>query len=136
MAEDLVAPGVPRILRAFVGTDADTPLSSAVRVKRNHPSTGLSQEFDLVAACGDHALVCETRSRLRPADVDAFVELMQQARSYLPEYEGKRIIGALGTLYADDSVVRCGERAGLLVLTLGQDLMEVRNSPGFVPRAF
>jgi hypothetical protein len=39
-------------------------------------------------------------------------------------------------LYVDPSVVTFAERRGLIVLGTGEDLMEVLNSPGFVPRTY
>jgi len=36
----------------------------------------------------------------------------------------------------DESVVRYGEKQGLIVLGFEEDVMEVLNSPGFAPRAF
>jgi hypothetical protein len=59
MAEDLVAPSVPRILRTVLGCPEDTVDSVAVRVRRRHPDTGHTQEFDVVAACGDYVLTCQ-----------------------------------------------------------------------------
>lgn len=133
MAEDLVAPSVPRIFSEIARCDG--LLTSAVRVRCELPG-GRNREFDVVAQCGDRVLIVETRSRLRPDDVEAFVQAMAEARDYLPEHAGRKLIGALATLYPDPSLVRAAERAGLLVLGLGPDLMEVKSAPGFVPREF
>jgi hypothetical protein len=40
----------------------------------------------------------------------------------------------LASLGVDDSLVRYAERAGFLVLAVGDQVMELRNSPGFEPR--
>jgi len=137
MAEDLVAPSVPRILRQTVGCPDDRVESVAVRVRRLHPTDRRrKREFDVVAACGEHVLINETRSRLDAQGVEDFAQRMPEERDFFPEYAGKKFVGAVASLYVDESVVRYGEKQGLIVLGFEEDVMEVLNSPGFAPRAF
>jgi len=137
MAEDLIAPSVPSVLRQMVACPDDPVESVAVRVKRLHPADrGRSQEFDVVAACGEYVLINETKSRLDPQVVQRFAQRMPQARDFFPEYAGKKFIGAIASLYVDESLMRYGERHGLIVLGFGTDVMQVLNSPGFVPKTF
>ena len=136
MAEDLVAPSIGRILRQTIGGNGNDLEYLAVRVRKRHPITKQNQEYDVVAVCGDYMLINETKSSLRPRDVENFVSVLSQAREFFPEYASKSIIGALGSLYVDDSLVRRGEKAGLIVLGFGEDVMEVLNQPGFVPKVF
>jgi hypothetical protein len=137
MAEDLVAPSVPRILRETVGCPDGLVESIAVRVRRLHPTDrGRSQEFDVVAVCGEHVLINETKSNLNPRDMEEFAQQMAEARDFFPEYADKKFIGAIASLYVDESVARYGEKQGLIVLGFGEDVMEVLNSPGFVPKSF
>ena len=137
MAEDLVAPSVPRILRLTVGCPDDRVESLAVRVRRLHPTDRhREREFDVVAACGEYVLINETKSRLDAQSVEDFAQRMPEARDFFPEYADKKFIGAIASLYVDESVVRYGEKQGLIVLGFGEDVMEVLNSPDFVPRVF
>jgi hypothetical protein len=137
MAEDLVAPSVPRILSTVIGCPEDRIDSVAVRVfRRSSVDPSRSQEFDVVAVCGEHVLVNETKSRLAPGDVEDFVALLATAREYLPDAQGRKIIGAIASLYVDASLVAYAEKQGLIVLGFGQDVMDVLNSPGFAPKTF
>jgi len=137
LAEDFVAPSIPRILRTVASYPDGQMDMSAVRLRRRHPADrGRSQEFDVVAVCGEYVLINETRSSLDTKDVDDFVKLMSQARDFFPEYAGCHFIGAIASLYVDESVVRYGQNQGLLVLGLSDDLMKVLNEPGFEPRKF
>jgi hypothetical protein len=136
MAEDLVAPSIGRILRQTVNCPDDRIEWSAVRMRRRHLLTAQSREFDVVAACGEYLLINETKSRLRPEDCDEFIHLLQETRNYFPEEGDKQVIGALASLYVDPSLVVRGERLGLIILGFGDDVMQVLNSPGFVPRPF
>lgn len=95
-----------------------------------------SREFDVIASCGNYFLINETKSRLSPQDVTEFVEALSSVREFFPEVADKRIVGAIASLYVDESLVRFGERNGLIVLGFGQDVMDVLNSPSFSPRFF
>ncbi len=133
MAEDLVAPSVPRIFAQVIGCDRQNISSSAVRVKRKWQKG--NKEFDVVAVCGDYVLINETKSNLRSEDIREFAqETLPLIREIFPEYAGKKIIGAIASLYVDDNLVRYGERLGLIVLGFGEDVMDVLNSDGFQPK--
>jgi hypothetical protein len=137
MAEDLVAPSIPYILCQVVHCAPDDIQSLAVRVRRQHPAErGRSQEFDVVAACNEYVLINETKSRLDPQIIQDFADDMPKAREFFPEYATRKFIGAIASLYVDQSLVQRGEKLGLIVLGFGTDVMQVLNSPGFVPTTF
>jgi len=137
MAEDLVAPSIERVLREVVGCDKGQVEYVAVRVKRRHPETKQHREFDVVAVCGDYLLVNETKSSLSAEAMKAFAtERLPQVREYFPEFADKKIIGAIASLYVDESLVLRGERLGLIVLGFGEDVMDVLNDPDFVPTEY
>jgi hypothetical protein len=104
--------------------------------RRSSLDPGRGRELDAVAVCGEHVLVNETKGRLAPADVDGFLERLAAVREYLPEAAGKKVIGAIASLYVDASLARYAEKRGLIVVGFGEDVMDVLNSPGFVPQAF
>jgi hypothetical protein len=131
MAEDLVAPSVPNILKQVTGCIKIK--YSAVRVRKSEPR---NQEFDVVAVCDEWVLINETKSRLQQKHLDDFYELMQEIHEFFPEFTGKKFIGAIASLYVDESLVNYGEKLGLIVLGFGEELMDVLNSPGFVPKQF
>ena len=136
MAEDLVAPSIERILKETVGCPDNQVEWQAVRIKARHQNSGQQREFDVVAVCGDYLLVNETKSYLRPEDLPEFVNLLTEVRDYFPQYNEKQVIGSIGSLYVDSSLVRRGERLGLIVLGMGEHLMQVLNTPEFSPQFF
>lgn len=133
-AEDLIAPSIPAILAQVVDC-TEEPEMEGVRV-RKRLSGGRSQEYDVIAVCGDYVLICETKSRLRPEDVRDFRNTLSKAREFLPEYADKQIIGALGTFYVDPSLIKHGQRHGLIMLGVVDGLMQILNEDGFVPKAY
>jgi predicted RNase H-like nuclease (RuvC/YqgF family) len=135
MAEDLVAPSIPRVLRTVVGCPGDRIDLSAVHVNKRYQNR--DAEFDVVVVCGDYVLINETKNKLRSEDIKTFAEeLLPTARDFFPEYASKKFIGAIASLYVDERLVKYGERRGVIVLGFGENVMEVLNTTGFVPKVF
>jgi len=137
MAEDLVAPSIPRILRTLFGCPDDRVEEIAVRVvRRSQTDPAITREFDVITACGDYFLINETKSTLAPEDVSDFVEVLASVRQFFPEQAHRQIVGVIASLYVDESLVHYAERNGLIVLSFGDEGMDLRNSDGFSPRTF
>lgn len=132
MAEDLVAPSIPRILKHVTGCSSKIKYS-AVRVRKTEPQ---NQEFDVVAVCENYVLINETKSTLRAEHIENFHRLMLKIRDYFPEFKENQFIGAIASLYVDETLVRYGEKLGLVVLGFGEELMDVLNSNEFIPKTF
>jgi len=137
MAEDLVAPNIPRILRTVLGCPDDAIEQTGVRMlRRSSVNPAIRREFDVIASYGNYFLINETKSRLSPQDVDKFVETLSSAREFFPEATEKQIVGAIAFLYVDESLARFAERNGVIVLDFGENVMGVLNSHSFSPRFF
>lgn len=134
LAEDLIAPSVPKILAKVVNC-TEKPQMKGVRVTKALPD-GRSQEYDVIAVCGNYVLICEAKSRLRPEQVRKFCNKLSEARDFLPEYAEKQIIGALGTFYIDPSLIKHCERQGLIMLGVIDGLMQILNEEGFAPKEY
>ena len=134
MAEDMVAPSIPRILKEVVGCTQEAEMIG-VRI-RKRLADGRSQEYDVVATCQNYILINETKSRLRPEHLQPFRELLQNAHDFFPEYKNHQVIGALATFYVDPSLIKAGERQGFIMLGVIDGLMEPLNQAGFVPTSF
>ena len=134
LVEDIVAPGIPKIFRDVTGLDPDDIQMQAVRYKVKKPKP---REFDAVIISEQFVLINETKSVLRSIDVENFYQLMQnEIREYFPDYQHKKFLGVVSSLYVDDSIVAQGTKLGLFVLGFAEDLMDVLNPQGFEPEAF
>ncbi|NPA89849.1 MAG: hypothetical protein GXO55_00115 [Chloroflexi bacterium] len=137
LAEDMVAPNIVKVLRDLAGCSEEEVDFFAVRVrKRDARNPHRVHEFDVVAACGDYVLINETKSTLRAEDVDRFVEVLEEIRAFFPEYQGRKFVGVIATLYMRPEVARYAERRGLIAMGFGEETFQVLNSPGFRPRTF
>ena len=135
LVEDIVAPGLATVFHQVFGLDRVSAYGQ--RVRRTHRTDpGRQREYDYIASAGDLLLINETKSTIRPEDIPAFVAALQEARDYLPEADGRAVIGALAGFSVDPSLVTAGERQGLLMFGLGTGLLRVLNTPGFQPRHF
>src|SRR3989304_9223912 len=130
ITEDLVAPSIPRIVNEEYGLEVTF---LGIRMKKKLQD-GRIKEYDAIAVAGEFVFVNSTKSTLDSEDVKDFIKDIQEFRDIFPEYEGKKIIGVLSSLYVDESVIKYAEKAGFLVFAVGEALMEVKNTKGFKPK--
>jgi|WetSurMetagenome_2_1015567.scaffolds.fasta_scaffold307137_1 hypothetical protein len=136
MVDYLVEPVLPDIFRRFVNCP-EGGFDSAVHMWRHNTiDPTLVHDFDMVVSNDDYALINETKSDLTPDNISEFVALLGRVREFIPEFADKKVIGAIGSLYVDQSLVAHGQRYGLIVLGFGDDVMQVLNSEGFTPKTF
>jgi hypothetical protein len=137
MAEDLVAPSICRILLEILGLPLSYECNQSERVRRRHSKIrGRRREFDVVAEYGDYVLVVETKSTPKPENIPELLAMTREFRDYFPEYKDRKLIAGLAMLYADKSLIRYASSQGILILAVGDELMDVMNEPGFKPTEF
>ena len=139
LVENIVAPSIPRVLSKVFACPEEAVESLGSRLRRKHSSLpGRNREFDAVAAGCGYVLIAESKVRLNSRDVAAFAKQLPEAKEYFPEFvaKGYRFAGAVASLHVPPSVVAFAEKLGLVVLGSADDLMEVLNSPGFIPKTY
>jgi hypothetical protein len=101
----------------------------AIRVKHRGPN-GRRKEFDAYAVTEELVFLNSTKATLRSSDVDAFLTEI----ATFPEYRTLPLVGILTTLAVEERVLSYAEKQGFLVLAVGDEVMEVKNRPGFEPK--
>jgi len=133
LVEDLVAPSLPRIVQEVLGQEV---IDLSVRRQRKR-ADGRQQEYDALAVTPETVCLASVKSTLRSADIDHLLnEELPTFRTFFPEYQSLPLVGLVASLAVDDSVLHYAERQGLIVLSIGDQLMEVKNTPGFLPRRY
>lgn len=127
LVEDLVAPSLPRVIDEWFQEEVS---SFSVRFKRRLPN-GSMKEFDAFAVTPAHVFLTSTKSTLRIRDVKSFVAEIDLFRTAFPEYATLPLVGVPASLAVDESLLIYAERRGFLVPAVGDELMEVKNRPGF-----
>ena len=130
LVEDVVVPSLPRIVREVLGQRV---VDLSVRHKR-HLADGRSREYDAITVTAELVCLNSTKSTLRSVDVDRFVEEIDSFREFFPEYREYPLVGMLASLAVEESVLNYAEKQGFVVLAVGDQVMEVKNRPGFVPK--
>lgn len=130
ITEDLVAPSIPRIIKEEFGIEVEF---LGIRMKKRLQD-GRVKEYDAVATAGGYVFVDSTKSTLDSEDVKDFIKDIQEFRGFFPEYKEKKIVGIMASLFVDENVIRYAEKSGFLLLSVGDKLMEVKNSKGFRPK--
>ncbi|MBI3599591.1 MAG: hypothetical protein HY097_02985 [Nitrospinae bacterium] len=132
LVEDIVAPSIPGVVKERFNIEIDD-----LMVRRKKKVEGFPEkEWDVIAISPSLVFLNYTKSTLKPQDVDKFIEDIKIFKGYFPEYKNRGIIGILASLYIDESVIRYAEKSGLLVLGIGEEIMEILNSQEFEPVRF
>ncbi|RMH82317.1 MAG: DUF3782 domain-containing protein [Calditrichaeota bacterium] len=126
--EGLVIPAVKELFKAWKITV--TRVSRRVEAQVN----GRHMEVDVLAVNKDAAIAIEVKSTLSTADVDEFVKELEQIREFFPEFEDRKIYGAVAAVVMDDSVARYAYRKGLFVIAQKGDTVQILNDRKFKPR--
>ena len=123
LAEDMVAPNMPRVAKELFG--CERPDFWGVRIKKRKGSE--NREYDVIVVCGEYVLINETKTKLKPGHVDRMIEMLGEFRTFFPEYENKKLVGILASLYVEESIIRYAGRRGILIMCMGEETMEVVN---------
>ena len=97
---------------------------------------GQAYEFDILAVNGDAVVVVEVKSRLQSDDVREFVNELKHFKSWLREYQGMKVYGAIAYLRADESAIRQAQNQGMFVIKAVGDSAQIINPPDFQARAW
>lgn len=130
VTEDLVAPSIPRIIQEEFGLEV---VDLMIRRKKKF-ADGRTKEYDAIAVAGEYVFADSTKSTLDGDGVREFMKDIQEFRGFFPEYAKNRIVGILASLYIDDGILAYAEKSGFMVIAVGDNLMEVKNTKGFKPK--
>lgn len=123
LAEDIVAPNLPRVARELLGCE----IVELFTVRMRKEVQGRRAEYDVLVVCPDSVWINETKSSLRSRDVDELVDKLGEFRDFFPEYRDRKLVGVLASLSADESMVRRASASGILVMAMGAETMDVLN---------
>ncbi len=130
VTESLVYPSIRRIIREWFDLEAETIMVGVERQLKD----GSFKEFDVLAIAEEYAFWVSTKTTLRNQYVNEFVKEIPDFRKFFPEYQDKKLIGILAALVINKAQLRYAERKGFLVIGIGEEIMEVKNSKGFKPK--
>ena len=112
-----------------------------IKVLTTHPTVkgrrnGEHFEYDILAANGEEVAVVEVKTTLRAGDVTHFLEKLDKFTGWVPEFKGRKVLGAVAYLKVDHSVEVYAERQGLYVIRATGSSASIINQADFQPRVF
>ena len=125
VVEDIIAPGLPGVLRSCFGVDPDEVY---VRYRIRHPRTrDRVREFDIVAVGGERIFLNETKSNPRLEYAREFVESLDDFFEWLPRYRHLQLVPIFSSLSLPDDVIAYLSDRGVYAMMLGEDHLEIVN---------
>ncbi len=104
------------------------------RAKGNHQ--GRSWEVDIVAKNGEAVIIVEVKTTLRPDDVKRFIDKLPHIKTWMREYAGNIVYGAMAYLNAEAGAEKMAQNKGLFVIKATGDSAYLENPADFVARIY
>ena len=130
LVESLVEGDLVRLLNKRVIQVNDTS------TRRKGCRNGENYEFDIIAHNGEEIVIVEVKTTLRAKPVGQFIECLQRAKHYLPEYRTYRVFGAMAYLRVEQASDQYAQNQGLFVIRATGDSAAIVNPADFQPRKF
>ena len=131
-AEGLAFSSIERILRADFGMEAITPRFSVVK-------GGESEEYDVLAYRNGETkqgLIVEVKSHLDLATIEQMKRKMDHLFRWMPEHRDKEFQGMVAYVEGRAAARQAVLAQGWHLVHVGEDLFELKNPPGFVPKIY
>lgn len=126
LAEDLVAPNIPRIAKEQFGwTEVDDLMVR--RYVRHRTDQSKRREFDVIAVGSNQVIINETKMTPKIQYIDSFRQALDEITDYFPGYAGFKIIPIFATLYLRDDLVAYLTKQGIYAMAMADDTMELLN---------
>jgi len=104
--------------------------------RRSMRRNGISYEFDIVPITANEIVIVEVKTTLRPGDIRDFLKKLKMARTWMPEYSNKKVLGAVAFLTEDSGTSALAERKGLFVIRAPKDSASIINQNDFIPKCW
>ncbi len=126
--EGLVVPAVENLFKEW-GIELDK-VFPRVKVRRN----GDRMEIDVLAINGEYAMLIEVKSTLGVDDVKEHLEKLESFKAFFPEYQDRKVLGAVAGIVIDAGADRFAYKNGLFVIGQTGETVKVLNHKKFKPR--
>jgi len=100
---------------------------------------GRSMELDVFAynnGTSNQAVIVEMKSHLRDEHIERILNLLKEAREFLPEHANKDFYGILAVVDAPEHLKAQVFKQGIYYAEIHDNIFELKTPPGFQARAF
>ena len=131
-AEGLAFSSIARILRADFGMEAITPRFAVEK-------GGEGEEYDVLAYSNgetNKGIIVEVKSSLDLATIPQMKRKMDHLFRWMPEHRNKEFQGMVAYVEGSAAARQAVLAQGWHLVHVGEDLFELKNPPGFVPKTY
>ena len=126
VAEDIVAPNIPRIAKDYFNCEILEDFSIRRRVTNKEDPTKV-REFDVIVKCKNFVIVNDTKSSPRISYIDGFIRLLDELFDYFPEYKGLRVIPIFSSFSVPDVLLNYLTKNKIYAMAMKDDTMDLLN---------
>jgi hypothetical protein len=131
-AEGLAFSSIARILRADFGMEAITPRFAVEK-------GGEGEEYDVLAYSNGETqkgMIVEVKSSLDLATIQQMKRKMDHLFRWMPEHRDKEFQGMVAYVEGSAAARQAVLAHGWHLVHVGEDLFDLKNPPGFVPKIY
>jgi len=103
-----------------------------VRRRKN----GEEIEIDILAVNSEYTVLIEAKSTLKVEDVEEHIERLEKFKRFFPEYEVRKVVGAVAGIVIEEGADRYAYRKGLFVIAERGESVGILNDEKFKPRVW
>ncbi len=126
VAEDIVAPNIPRIAKDYFNCEILEDFSIRRRVV-NKKDTAKVREFDVLVKCKNIVIINETKSTPRIEYIDGFINVLNELFDYFPEYKGLKVIPIFSSFSIPDDLLNYLTNNKIYAMAMKDDTMDLLN---------
>ena len=111
-------------------------IGSGQRVERE--IGGETIEIDILLTDGDSVVAVEVKTKLTVEHVNEHIEKhLKPFRRFFPEYQDKKVYGAVAYIHLEENSDRYAYKNGLFVLTFdAKNMVKIKNDSKFIPKTY
>ena len=111
-------------------------IGSGQRVERE--IGGETIEIDILLTNGDSVVAVEVKTKLTVEHVNEHIEKhLKPFRRFFPEYQDKKVYGAVAYIHLEENSDRYAYKNGLFVLTFdAKNMVKIKNDSKFIPKTY
>ncbi|HWQ66944.1 MAG TPA: hypothetical protein VN372_08745, partial [Methanospirillum sp.] len=93
----------------------------------------VNYEFDIIAANGEEIVVVEVKTTQKSDAIRHFLSKLEHIKEWIPEFQEKRIYGAVAFIHTQENVITHAEQSGLFIIKATGNSASIGNTEGFKP---
>ena len=122
LAEDIVAPGIPQLIKRTYNLDV-----TEISVRRKRKLNGKIREYDVICVADNYLFLVDVKSTYRRHHFEEFESAISDFLTFFPEYRNLKVIPVVASLNLTEEIINIATLKNWLALQLLGDYLEFVN---------